>query len=48
MTPEEYLVLVNGMAALRELFKSMIEAGFTEFQACVILGTMMSNSRPSS
>lgn len=33
----------EGAAGIHELFVSMIGQGFTEYQACVILGVMLSN-----
>jgi hypothetical protein len=37
--------LSEAAAGLHEWFKTMVEQGFTEYQACVIIGVMMAHNK---
>lgn len=41
LPPNPLTELVEVMAQTREIFESMVAAGFTEWQVCRILGVMM-------
>ncbi len=39
--PDPITSMVEAAAGLRELFESLVAAGFTEWQACRVLGVML-------
>lgn len=38
---DPFTAMLAATAQLHEMFKSMIDSGFSEYQACVILGTLL-------
>lgn len=39
--------LAEAAAGIHELFKTMVEQGFSEYQACLILGVMLAHNNQS-